>query len=196
MEAFITGLGLSSSAGLNAWLPLVMLGIAQQTGVINLEGSFPETITSWPALGAFSILLLIEMIVDKVPGVDHANDVISTIIRPAAGTALMYATTTGLDQSFNPEFLAMVSLIAGGGAAGGVHTTKAVTRPAVTISTGGMGNGIVSVFEDIISLVVALFALLLPLIILGFVMSFAALIPWWLWERQRIDSLRRRGVLR
>ena len=195
MEALLSGLGLSSSAGLNAWLPLVVLGMAQQSGAIELQGDFPEALTSQPALIGFIILLMIEMIVDKVPGLDSTNDVIQTVVRPAAGTALMYATTLGLDSSLDPEVLGVISFIAGGGAAGSVHATKAVTRPAVTVSTGGLGNAAVSVLEDVISLIIALFALLLPFIIIAFLLSAVMLFPWWMWEQQRLDRLRRRGYI-
>jgi hypothetical protein len=195
MEAFITGLGLSTSAGLNAWLPLVVLGLAQQSDTIQLEGQFAEGITSIPALIVFSILLLIEMTVDKVPGVDSVNDVLNTAIRPAAGIALMFATTSGMETSVDPEFLLILSMIAGGASAGGVHTTKAVARPAITVSTAGLGNAIVSVIEDIISLIMSLFALVLPVIIVFFVLSFIVILPWWFWERRRLSWLRYQGYL-
>lgn len=196
MEAFITGLGLSSSAGLNAYLPLVLLSLAQQSGAIELQGSLPEALTSVPALVAWIILLIVEMTVDKVPGIDTANDVIATVIRPAAGTALMYASLSGLDANLDPSVITAISILAGGTSAGGVHATKAVTRPAVTLSTGGLGNAVVSVIEDIISFIIALFALVLPFIIIIFVMSFVFLVPWWLWEQHRLSSLRQRGLVR
>lgn len=196
MEAFISGLGLSSSAGLNAYLPLVILGIAQQAGFINLEGDVPEFVTSPAALAVFTILLLIEMTVDKVPGVDSVNDTVQTVIRPAAGTLLMYTTMVGMESSLDPDMILILSLLSGGVSAGGVHTTKAVTRPVVTISTGGLGNAIMSVFEDIVSFTMAVFALLIPVIILGFVMSFIVIVPWWIWERNRLDILRQQGYVR
>jgi hypothetical protein len=196
MEAFITGLGLSSSAGLNAYLPLVLLSLAQQSGAVELEGSLAEAMTSPPALAVWIVLLLIEMTVDKIPGIDSLNDVVSTVIRPTAGTALMYASMSGVDNQLDPDMLLAISVLAGGASAGGVHATKAVTRPAVTVSTGGLGNSVVSIIEDIISLIVALFALVLPIIIIFFMLSFVFLIPWWLWEQQRLDRLRHRGLVR
>ena len=196
MEAFITGLGLSSSAGLNAYLPLVLLSLAQQSGAVELQGTLAEAITSPPALAVWIILLLIEMTVDKIPGVDSLNDVVSTVIRPAAGTALMYASMSGMDSQLGPDAILAISVLAGGASAGGVHATKAVTRPAVTMSTGGLGNSVVSVIEDIISLIIASFALVLPVIIIFFMLSFIFLIPWWLWEKGRMDQLRHRGLVR
>lgn len=196
MEAFISGLGLSSSAGLNAYLPLVILGVAQQAGFIQLEGDVPEFITSTPALMVFVILLFIEMTVDKIPGVDSVNDAVNTVIRPAAGTLLMYASLSGMQSGLDPEMILVLSLLSGGVSAGGVHTTKAVTRPVVTISTGGIGNAIMSVLEDIVSFTMAVFALLIPVIILGFVMSFIVIVPWWMWERNRLGVLRQQGYVR
>jgi hypothetical protein len=196
MEAFITGLGLSSSAGLNAYLPLVILGIAQQTGLLDLEGKYAEAITSLPALAVFSVLLVIEMIVDKIPGIDSTNDIVNTVIRPLAGTALMFAATTGTGSEINPGVLMVMSVIAGGGSAGSVHATKAVARPAITITTGGIGNSVVSVIEDIISLVMTIFALVLPFVIIFFVVGLTFIFPWWLWERSRLAELRAQGFIR
>ena len=196
MEAFISGLGLSSSAGLNAYLPLVILGIAQQMGFIHLEGDVPEFITSPPALLVFTILLFVEMTVDKIPGVDSVNDVVNTVIRPAAGTLLMYTSLTGMGSNLDPEAILVLSVLSGGVSAGGVHTTKAVTRPVITVSTGGIGNAIMSVLEDIVSFTIAIFALLIPVIILSFVMSFVVIVPWWIWERNRLDILRQQGYVR
>ncbi|NDJ85460.1 MAG: DUF4126 domain-containing protein [Chloroflexi bacterium] len=193
METIATGLGLSSSAGLNAYLPLLIYNLGVRFDLIQAEGQIADTLASWPALGLFAVLLIIEMAVDKVPVLDSGNDIINTVIRPVAGAALMIASTGALQDEFSPEMVQLFSLISGGTSAGGVHAVKALSRPLVTGTTGGTGNILVSILEDIISLFVSLFAILLPFVIVFLGISVVVLAFWWLFEMQRRDMLERRG---
>ncbi len=192
MESVATGLGLASSAGLNAYLPLVIYNLAVRFNLLEAEGNAAEAITSWESLALFVLLLIVEMVVDKVPVLDSVNDVINTVVRPVAGAALMTASTGGLQESFSPELVQMFSLVSGGTSAGGVHAVKAISRPMVTGTTGGSGNFVVSIVEDVISFLVSLLAILLPFLLLLVGASGLILLLWWLWEMQRQDMLKRR----
>ena len=99
-----------------------------------------------------------EVIADKVPAVDHANDVIQTIVRPAAGGLL--AVSASGQGTVSP----VVLLVAGVLIAGGVHAVKASARPVVNVSTAGAGTPIVSTLEDIGAVIVTVLALLVPVI--------------------------------
>ena len=139
IEAFsdIAGaMGLSTSAGLNAYLPLLVVALAARyTDLIQLNEPW-DVITSGWVIAALAVLLLIEMTVDKIPVVDTINDSIQTIGRPLAG-AVLFAASSGVVGDLHP----VVAFSAGLIIAGGVHTVKTVTRPAVTAATGGMGTG-------------------------------------------------------
>ncbi|MCB9438120.1 MAG: DUF4126 domain-containing protein [Anaerolineales bacterium] len=189
MEAIATGLGLSSSAGLNAYLPLLLFNLAVRFELIDAEGATAEKLASWQALAIFSILLIVEMIVDKVPVLDTLNDIVGTVIRPVAGAALMSASTGSLQNDIDPTTLQWIALITGGISAGSVHGVKAVSRPLITGTTGGTGNWAVSIFEDIISFGVSIFAILLPFIMIFVAVSIVILALWWLWETQRRDMV-------
>ncbi len=195
METIATGLGLSSSAGLNAYLPLIIFNLAVRGGLIEADGTMADTLSSWESLGIFSVLLIIEMIVDKIPILDSANDVINTVIRPVAGAALMTATTGDLRESFSPELVQWFSLISGGTSAGGVHAVKALSRPMVTTSTAGTGNVGVSILEDVLAVIVSIIAVFLPFIMIFLGIGIMILALWWLWEMQRVDMLKRRGMV-
>ena len=106
-----------------------------------------------------AVLLAVEVLADKVAGVDSINDVIQTVVRPAAG-AVLFAGSIGLLTDLPP----WVGVVAGLLVAGGVHATKAAVRPAVTVSTGGLGNPVVSAIEDAVSLVVSVLAILAPVL--------------------------------
>lgn len=195
MEFIATGLGLSSSAGLNAYLPLILFNLGVHFKLIEADNDVAQTISSWQSLGLFTLLLVIEVVVDKVPLLDTVNDIINTVVRPVAGAALMSASTAPLQGSVNPEMLQLFSFITGGTSAGGVHVVKALARPMITGSTGGTGNWAVSIAEDVLSLGMSILALALPFLMIFVAGSIVFLVIWWLWEMQRLDILKRQGYL-
>lgn len=154
-------IGLSTSAGLNAYLPLLVVALAARyTPLIRLNEPWDVLTSGW-VIAVLAVLLLIEMTVDKIPAVDTINDGIQTVGRPLAG-AILFAAASGMAGELHP----VLAFIAGLIIAGGVHTAKTVARPAVTAATGGMGNWLVSLLEDVLSLVTAVLAVLAPLLVL------------------------------
>jgi uncharacterized membrane protein len=153
--------GLSASAGLNAYVPLLVVALlAKYTQLIKLNETW-EPMTSWWVIGVLIFLSVIEFFADKIPAVNHINDAVQTFIRPAAG-AVVFAATSTQGVEVNPIF----SLIAGLLVAGGVHAVKALAiRPAVTATTGGAANIGVSMLEDATSTAVSFLSILLPVII-------------------------------
>lgn len=183
MESYLTGLGLSGSAGLNAYLPLFIIGLMVRFEVMEVKEPY-DTLGAWPVLLVLVILLLIEMTADKIPAVDSLNDGINTLIRPTAGALLMASSTSNV-ESTDATALTLMSILSGSISAGVLHSIKATARPAVTVTTGGMGNFVVSIVEDIISLLVSIFAILLPFLVIFFIMSVVALAGWLYWEMKR-----------
>ena len=153
--------GLSASAGLNAYVPLLVVALlAKYTQLIQLNETW-EPMTSWWVIGVLIFLSVIEFFADKIPAINHVNDAIQTFIRPAAG-AVVFAATSTQGVEVNPMF----SLIAGLLVAGGVHAVKALAiRPAITVTTGGAANIGVSMLEDVTSTAVSFLSILLPVII-------------------------------
>jgi hypothetical protein len=69
--------------------------------------------------------------------------------------------------------------------AGGVHTVKSTAvRPAVTAFTGGLGNPVISVVEDVIAFGTSLLAVLAPILVLFSTLFIAGLVFWWLRQRR------------
>jgi hypothetical protein len=174
-----TAFGLSSSAGLNAYIPLLVTGlVARYTDLLTLEGPF-ATLEHPVVLVTLGVLLLLEMVVDKIPAVDSINDVIHTVVRPAAG-AILFAANAGAIGFMDPTLAVVLGLVA----AGGVHATKTAARPAITASTMGMGNPVVSFVEDVIAFFTSLLAIFLPILMaiagaIGVVFG----VQWW-WRRR------------
>jgi hypothetical protein len=176
--AVLTGLGLATAAGLNAYVPLLVVGLLGRLGFLDLTAPY-DSLSSTPALIVLAVLLAVEVLADKVAGVDSVNDVIQTVVRPAAG-AVLFAGSIGLLTDLPP----WVGVVAGLLTAGGVHATKAAVRPAVTVSTAGVGNPVVSAIEDVVSLAVSLLAILAP-ILLAVVMLVTGVVLWRWWRRRR-----------
>src|SRR5215210_6291804 len=139
LSSIIAGFGLASPAGLNAWLPLLIVGLMGRfTDLIKLQQPFDVLTNTW-VLFALGVLLLIEVFADKVPAVDSVNDAIHTFIRPVAG-GILFAAHSGAVGGLDPTLSFVLGLVS----AGGVHAVKAASRPVVTATTGGLGNPIVS----------------------------------------------------
>jgi hypothetical protein len=169
-----TAFGLSSSAGLNAYLPLLVVALtARYTNLIHLNEPW-NVMTSWWVIGTLAVLLLVEMTVDKIPAVDTLNDIVQTVGRPAAG-AILFASSSGVVGDLHP----VLAFIAGLFLAGGVHAVKTAARPLVTTTTVGTGNWVVSLVEDIIALIAAVLAILLPIIVVLAVIFMLLFFVWW-----------------
>lgn len=159
LSGIFSAFGLSASAGLNAYIPLLVVALLGRfTDLIHLAPPW-DTLTSWPIIGLLVILSLIEFFADKIPAVNHLNDAIQTFIRPVAG-AIVFAASAHVITDVHPA----LSLAAGLLVAGGVHAAKVLAvRPAVTATTAGAGNVPVSIAEDIASTITSLLAVILPI---------------------------------
>ncbi len=83
--ARLTGIGLSAPAGLNAYIPLLVLALADRATTHVTLGAPYNVLSSNLGLAILIFLLTVEIAVDKVPGVDHLNDIIQSFVRPTAG---------------------------------------------------------------------------------------------------------------
>jgi hypothetical protein len=172
-----TAFGLSSSAGLNAYLPLLVVALlARFTDLITLNSPW-DALESWWVIGVLVVLLLIEIFVDKIPAVDSVNDVLQTFIRPVAG-AVLFAASAGAISEAHPVLAITCGLLV----AGGVHAAKATARPVITATTGGTLNPVVSTVEDIASVVMSILAIVVP--VLGLILVVLVII-WLLRHKQK-----------
>lgn len=176
IAAFVSGLGLAFSSGLNAYLPLLALALADRfSGTVELEGRWSALSSVWTIVGLL-VILPVELIGDKIPRFDHINDVIHTPIRPITGAICMAAVASQADG-----YNTVVAFAVGLGAAGTTHALKARARPALTGATAGIGNPIISMVEDVAVVVTSVVATLLPYGVIA-VLPLAA---WFLWRSLR-----------
>jgi hypothetical protein len=174
-----TSLGLALPAGLNAYIPLLIIGLTDRyTDLITLESPY-DVLSSDIGLAILGVLLVIELFADAIPGLDHLNDIVHTVVRPAAGGIIMSATDMGLLSDVHPGVLFMLGIIA----AGSVHAVKATTRPVVTATTGGIGNPVVGTVENVIAVLVSILAILIPVLLLITVAIATLIAGRWIFRR-------------
>lgn len=175
LEAF----GLAASAGLNAYVPLLLVALsARFTNLITLSAPWDVLSSGW-VIAALLILGLIEFFADKVPAVNHVNDILQTLIRPTAG-AILFAASSNVLSDIHP----IVAMIAGLVVAGSVHVVKsAALRPVVTATTGGAGNVPVSIAEDVLAAGLSILAIVIPIVVAAFIILGTTFIIWFLWRK-------------
>ncbi len=166
----LTGTGLAVAAGLNAYIPLLLLGLAGRfTDVVQLPAGWAWLENEW-VLGILAVLLVIEVVADKIPAVDSINDWLQTIVRPAAG-GIVFGSGSGAQTVAvtDPEaFLASqqwVPIAAGVVIALVVHGLKMAARPAANALTGGAAAPVLSTVEDIGAVGFSILAIVVPVLV-------------------------------
>ncbi len=186
LSGLLAAFGLSASAGLNAYIPLLVIALlARFTDFIQLSSPW-DAITNWWIIGLLLFLSLIEFFADKIPAINHVNDAIQTFIRPIAG-AIVFAAAANVVTEVHP----ILALGAGVLVSGTVHTVKSVAvRPAVTATTGGAGNVPVSVAEDVFATFLSIIAIVVPILITFLVIIITALVVWLIYRRGKRKELK------
>lgn len=187
MLEFVVGSGLATAAGLNAWMPLLVLGLADRfLPAVELPAGW-AWLSSDLALWIVGALLAIEIVADKIPAVDSVNDAIQTFVRPAAGGiafgAGASAETVRVDDPDLFTGTVWVPVVVGIVIALGVHVLKSMARPAANVASAGLAAPLVSTAEDVTSLILSVLAILLPLVALvvmiGLVVALALAVRRW-----------------
>lgn len=190
MLEFLVGTGLAASAGLNAWMPLFVLGLADRfLPAVQLPGGW-AWLSSDLALWIVGALLLVEIVADKIPAVDSINDVIQTVIRPASGGIVFgagaSAETVRVDDpsSFFADN-AWVPIVAGILISLAVHGVKAGFRPVANVATAGVAAPVLSTIEDISSFVLSVLAIVIPILAALFLIGGIIAVAIFLRRRRR-----------
>ncbi|MBU2661989.1 DUF4126 domain-containing protein [Actinoplanes bogorensis] len=195
----LTGTGLAASAGLNAYIPLITMGLlARYTDMIDLPTGWSWLSNGWTLL-ILALLLAIEMVADKVPVVDHVNDVVQTVVRPTAGGLAFGAgssseTVTVSDPGSFFGSHQWVPIAAGVVIALVVHGVKALSRPVVNTTTAGFGAPVASTAEDIGSVLMSVLAILLPVLVLVGLVVMVLGTVWVVRKRRRRKALAASGA--
>ena len=143
-----------------------------------------DILGEWWMIAIIAVLLVVEIVADKIPLVDHINDIIQTFIRPAAG-GIVAVASAGSASNVSPWLLVLTGVIL----AGGVHAVKATMRPVVNVTTAGVGAPVVSAAEDAGAVAISAAAIFAPVLVIIFVAALLFVL-WRLWRhRKNIEKM-------
>lgn len=185
----LTGLGLASAAGLNAYIPLLAMGLlARFTDLVNLPPGWAWLENGW-VMVIVAVLLTIEVVADKIPALDSVNDAIQTVVRPTAGGIVFGAGTASQTAAVTDPGAFVTSgqwipIAIGVVVALVMHLTKTAVRPVANVATAGFAAPVLSTVEDATSVGLVFAAILLPVLVLV-VLVLIAWAAFALWRRRR-----------
>jgi hypothetical protein len=143
VETAALAAGLSWASGLRLYAALFTAGMLNWFNVMKLPD--PLQVLSNPfVLTASGVMLAVEFLIDKVPGLDSIWDSVHTFIRIPAGAVLAAGAFADLDPVW-----ATTAAILGGVIAGSSHLTKSGTRAAINTSPEPVSNWAASLTEDV-----------------------------------------------
>ena len=187
--SILIGIALSATCGFRVFVPLLAVNIgtrakdADGQPLIELAAGF-NWLSSDIAMMIFLVAAIFEIGGYYIPWIDNLLDSVASPAAIVAGTLITASFITGMD----PWLQWLLALIAGGGVAGAVQATTVVTRASSTVTTGGLGNPIVSSVEtsgaflgSALSIVAAPFAIGVFVLLLGSGL--------WIWFRRRNHKL-------
>lgn len=151
MESLPLAFSSGWASGVNAYLVVLVLGIAERVGDTS---GIPDVLGRWDVLTIAGFLYAMEFVADKIPYVDSAWDVVSTLVRPTAGAVI------GVLLAGDADSLAQaVNGVVGGGTALASHLVKAGSRLAINSSPEPVSNVVASITEDVVVLGLVWFAI-------------------------------------
>ena len=169
----LLGLGLAASTGLRTFLPLLMLALAARFGWFGVElNEQMQWLHSDAAVAALGVAAAVEFTADKIPVVDNALSGIGLVVRPLAAALAAGSLFVGVD----PLLAAVAGIIVGAPTARAFNAAQGGLRLASTATTGGLGNPVVSLFEDVLAFLTALLALLAPVLVPVFLFILAVVV--------------------
>ena len=181
--ALALGIGLSAACGFRVFIPFMVMSVAALTGRLDLAPDL-AWIGTYPALIAFGVATVVEVLGYYIPWVDNALDAIATPLAIAAGV-LASASVLG-DAS--PVMRWGLAAISGGGAAGLVQTGTVAARATSSATTGGLGNFLVATGEAVASLGTTLVALAMPVLAVALVVLFGIVVLRLVLRRRRLRA--------
>jgi len=186
----MTGFGLATAAGLNAYIPMLLMGLlARFTTLISLPHGWTWLENGW-VMGIVAALLAVEIVADKIPALDSINDTVQTFVRPTSGGIVFGSGTAAQTAAVSDpvEFARTgqwVPVVIGVVTALVVHLTKTAVRPAANVATAGVAAPVLSTIEDFTSVSLTFIAILIPALVLLVLIAMAWGAFWLLRRRGR-----------
>ena len=169
----LLGIGLAAACGFRVFVPLLVVSIAQRAGHLELAQGF-QWIGSWPALLCFAVATVLEVLAYYIPWLDNLLDTVATPLAVVAGAVL----TASVVGDLSPVLRWGLAVVAGGGTAAVVQAATTMTRATSSVTTGGLGNPVVSTVEAGASTGLSVLAVLMPVLAGLIALGLVALAVW------------------
>lgn len=152
------GLGLAAACGFRVFVPLLAVSLAARVGWLSLASEL-AWMAETPALTAFAVATVLEIVAYYVPWLDNFLDSVATPAAVVAGVVVTASVVTGMD----PALKWILAVIAGGGVAGSVQSATVGGRVVSAMSTAGLANPLVATTELAGSVFLSTLSILAPL---------------------------------
>lgn len=167
------GLGLASVAGARAFAPLALAALFAALGLFEPPSPYVDVGSDglwWSSFGVLAGLAVLEIVLDKIRGIERVFNYVMVPVRAASG-GLLFTAALGFDlDADSTPWLVVGALVAGG-----VAVLKVVLRPAASTESAGVSTVSISVFEDLVGILggaLALFVPYLPVLLVAFLLFF------------------------
>lgn len=157
--SILMGIGLSAACGFRIFIPLLIISIASLAGHLELNPTF-EWIGTYPALIVFAVASILEIAAYYIPWVDNLLNTIATPTAIIAGVIVSASFITDM----SPLLTWTLAIIAGGGAATITQVTTTAARGVSTVTTGGIGNFVISIIEAVGAFLTSILAIVAPIL--------------------------------
>lgn len=172
LAAIAVALGAGWASGLNTYAAVLVLGVAERLGLVNLPNGLEVLASPW-VMGVAALLFALNFFADKIPYIDSINDALQTFVRIPAGFLLAYGAAGGL----SPE-VAVIAGLLGGTLAAGTHIAKTGSRALINTSPEPFSNIAASLTEDVAVIGGLALAIAHPIAFLCLLAIFVALLVW------------------
>ena len=161
------GIGFASVAGVRAFAPLALAALLSAAGLFDLSTA-GVPVSEWVLAGGLVVLTVLEIVLDKIRGLERVFNYVMVPVRAASG-ALLFPLALGIGAS------SVAWIAAGAAVAGVVAVLKVVLRPSAGTESAGVSTVSLSVFEDLVGVLgggLALFVPYLPVLLVAFLLFF------------------------
>ena len=170
LSVLALSLGAGWASGLNLYAAVLTLGLLQDLGAVALPPDL-QVLGSPVVVITAGALYALEFFADKIPGVSTAWDTLHTFIRIPAGALLAAASVAQLGHDW-----AFAAALLGGALAAGTHFAKTGSRAALAVLP--LAAWAAALGEDAAVVVILWLALAHPVVLLGLLALFVALLIW------------------
>lgn len=172
LSVLALSLGAGWASGLNLYAAVLTLGLLQDLGTVDLPPDL-QVLGSPVVLIVAGALYAVEFFADKIPGVSTGWDAVHTFIRIPIGAVLAAASVAHIGRDW-----ALAAALLGGALAAGTHVAKAGSRAGLAVLPLPFAAWVASLGEDAAVAVGLWLALVHPLVFLGLLALFVALLLW------------------